>query len=272
MLGKLLKYEFKSTGRTFGAIYIIILVLSVVMGILGRGYMTGESAGAAIGNSLEQARMAAFIFIFVAYIVMIIAMAIVTFVLILERFYRNLLKGEGYLMHTLPVPTWMLVASKMISAVIWNVLGPAAIAVSLVLILLTGGIMQEAMPQMSTLMNGVRDFFALFDMGTVRFFLELLTGAISGILLLYTAMAIGGSAKQHKKTFSILAFIVIVIVITIIRVRLDSIWGISMIMSGASGEIIAGGALSWDIILNIIYSAVFFGLTTLFLQKRLNLE
>ena len=44
MLGKLLKYEFKSTGLTFGAIYIIILVLSVVMGILGRGYMTGNSA------------------------------------------------------------------------------------------------------------------------------------------------------------------------------------------------------------------------------------
>lgn len=272
MLGKLLKYEFKSTGRTFGAIYIIILVLSVVMGILGRGYMTGKSAGAVMGNSLEQARMAAFTFIFIAYIVMIFAMAIVTFVLILERFYHNLLKGEGYLMHTLPVPTWMLVASKTISAVVWNVLGLAVIVVSLILILLTGGIMQEAMPQLSTFMNSVRDFFASLDMGTVRFFLELLTSLVSGILLLYTAMAIGGSAKQHKKTFSILAFIVIVIAITIIQAGLGSIWGISMVMSGASGEILAGGALSWDIILNIIYSAVFFGLTTLFLQKRLNLE
>ena len=272
MLGKLLKYEFKSTGRTFGAIYIIILVLSVVMGILGRGYMTGNSAGAAMENGLEQARMAAFTFICVAYIVMIVAMAIVTFVMILERFYRNLLKGEGYLMHTLPVPTWMLVASKTISAVVWNVLGVAVIFVSFFLILLTGGIMQEAMPQISTFLEGFRNFFASMDVGTVRFFLELLTGVVSIILLLYTAMAIGGSAKRHKKTFSILAFIVIVIAITIIQTGIGSIWGISMITSGASGNVIAGGMLSWDIVLNIIYSVVFFGLSTLFLQKRLNLE
>lgn len=40
------------------------------------------------------------------------ALMIVTIVMVLQRFYKNLLKGEGYLMHTLPVPTWMLVAIK----------------------------------------------------------------------------------------------------------------------------------------------------------------
>ena len=36
MLGKLMKYEFKSTGRMFGVILLVILILSLMIGLLGR--------------------------------------------------------------------------------------------------------------------------------------------------------------------------------------------------------------------------------------------
>src|SRR5699024_1205776 len=127
MLGKLLKYEFKSTGRLFGVIYLLIMILSLMIGLLGRRYMT---ISVAIWNH-DGIRLAALAILIVAYFVMLVAMVVVTFVVILQRFYKNLLEGEGYLMHTLPVPTWMLVASKLIAAVIWDILGFVIIILSL---------------------------------------------------------------------------------------------------------------------------------------------
>ena len=87
-------------------------------------------------------RLAALAILIVAYFVMLVAMVVVTFVVILQRFYKNLLEGEGYLMHTLPVPTWMLVASKLIAAVIWDILGFVIIILSLAVITFTGGVLQ----------------------------------------------------------------------------------------------------------------------------------
>ncbi|MEI3280961.1 MAG: hypothetical protein V8R46_09675 [Eubacterium ramulus] len=72
------------------------------------------------------------------YGLLIVALMIVTIVMVLQRFYKNLLKGEGYLMHTLPVPTWMLVASKVISSLIWILLSIAVLFVSIFVLVLTG--------------------------------------------------------------------------------------------------------------------------------------
>ena len=52
---------------------------------------------------------------------------------ILQRFYKNLLSGEGYLMHTLPVRPWQHIASKLIAAVVWTVLSFFVVCVSCLL-------------------------------------------------------------------------------------------------------------------------------------------
>ena len=44
------------------------------------------------------------------YMLLVFVMVVVTMVMIVTRFYKNLFSQEGYLMHTLPVPAWQLVA------------------------------------------------------------------------------------------------------------------------------------------------------------------
>ena len=85
MLGKLLKYEFKSTGRMFGVIYLVILILSLMIGLLGRRYLT---MSVAIWNH-DGIRLAALAILIVAYFVMLVAMVVVTFVVILQRFLQE---------------------------------------------------------------------------------------------------------------------------------------------------------------------------------------
>ncbi len=127
MLGKLLKYELKSTSKMMGVLYLAVLVVAAVVGFIARGMIPARQ-----GNAI------AVVISGLIYGLLIVALMIVTIVMVLQRFYKNLLKGEGYLMHTLPVPTWMLVASKVISSLIWILLSIAVLFVSIFVLVLTG--------------------------------------------------------------------------------------------------------------------------------------
>ena len=88
MLGKLLKYEFKATGRLLTPLYAAILIASFVGGF---GL-----------DQLVMTELASVIFLMV-YTGLFIALFVMTLILIIQRFNHNLLKEEGYLMFTLPV-------------------------------------------------------------------------------------------------------------------------------------------------------------------------
>ena len=106
MLGKLFKYEFRAVARTLVPLYLATLVLALVNGFATR-----------FDNSFFTGLM---IFALTAFG---IAIFVVTIVLIIQRFWNNLLKDEGYLMFTLPVSPYELIASKLLSALIWIILG-----------------------------------------------------------------------------------------------------------------------------------------------------
>lgn len=118
MLGKLLKYELKSTSRIMGVLYLALLVVVAVVGFVARGTIWEATQGNAIAVVISG----------LIYTLLVMALLIITIVMVLQRFYKNLLKEEGYLMHTLPVPTWMLVASKTICSLIWILLSIAVFA------------------------------------------------------------------------------------------------------------------------------------------------
>lgn len=273
MLGKLLKYELKSTSRRLGVIYLIILVLSLVIGISGRSLFSGMFTTTFNFDDVMVFNGIPFVIILITYFIFVVALAVITLVVIVERFYKNMLMREGYLMHTLPVPTWMLVASKTISALIWDVLGGAVIILSLVIIAVSGGVWKTIMTELSYLC--ANEYFAERGINLVVWLAALLIGSVRIILTFYVSMAIGGVAKKHKKSFSILVFICIMIVMQVIT--LISRQGIVENL----GRIDNFGYAIWmfihvlllkGMVFDIVYGAVFFILTTFFLQKKLNLE
>ena len=60
-----------------------------------------------------------------------VAIAVITALTIIQRFTRNLLGREGYLMHTLPVTPAQLILSKLISSMVWLLCSILVIALSL---------------------------------------------------------------------------------------------------------------------------------------------
>ena len=91
MLGKIIKHEFKATYKT--ALTMILSVLLV--GGLVR-MMDMVSFDGTIWRIIEMI-MAVF------YLLLLIAVPVSMFVVSIARFYRTMVKDEGYLTHTLPV-------------------------------------------------------------------------------------------------------------------------------------------------------------------------
>ena len=111
MLKKLLKYEFKATSRTYGGLYLVWLLLGLLLGVSMRNMVETENPnGWQIGSVLM-----------LLYAGITIAAGVVCITTILQRFTKNLLGREGYLMHTLPVNEYQLVGSKLISSLVWVV-------------------------------------------------------------------------------------------------------------------------------------------------------
>ena len=95
MLSKLLKYEFKATGRIYGGLYLAILAAAALLGAFFR-------FPALISDF-------PFAVVTIVYLMLCVAIAVITALTIIQRFTRNLLGREGYLMHTLPVTPAQLI-------------------------------------------------------------------------------------------------------------------------------------------------------------------
>ena len=117
MLGKLLKHEFRATGRIMlpmmGAVLVLSLLANISMTVLANA-VPGSSAAEKF-NALRIL----LVLIIVLFVVGMIAMSVMTVVLMVSRFYNNLLKDEGYLMFTLPVSTHELIWAKLIVSFVW---------------------------------------------------------------------------------------------------------------------------------------------------------
>ena len=84
MLRKLLKHEFRATGRIMLPLFGILLLVSVGANFSSRGMLNSDS-------SLLRTLGTIFIMLF---IVGIFAVGIISFVLMINRFYKNLLRND----------------------------------------------------------------------------------------------------------------------------------------------------------------------------------
>ena len=103
---KLLKYEWKACARTCLPLYGVLILMSLISRML---YVIPKNASLdfmlpAIGSML--------------YMGVMMAAFVVTAVILIQRFYKNLLGSEGYLMFTLPVTVTQHLLSKTIIAVV----------------------------------------------------------------------------------------------------------------------------------------------------------
>ena len=267
MLGKLMKYEFRATAIYFLPIYVVLVLVSglrYVVSLISQKFSNGFSAFS--GFSLSA-----------IYLLLALGLAITTFIVIIIRFYKNLLGTEGYLMFTLPVSVEQNILAKLIPSVVWFfgscVLGMLTIAPAM-------GLRFHDNP--FTMFTGIR----LGDVPEILLAVLMVIGSIAGMFLFYyLCMCIGQMFNSHRFLASAGAYIVIQTVLQILGIAFIWICASSFSsqafvawLSNAfafldkipSGSLIYLFLIAANILSYGIAAALFF-IDSAILRKRLNL-
>lgn len=266
MLGKLLKYEIKATGRIFLPLYMALLVFAII------------TKFTSAFNSEQWATPA--IISMVIYITIMVGMFVMTFVMMIQRFHKNLLSDEGYLMHTLPVRPWQHITSKLLISMLWVIVSGVAAFISILIIALGKGDFTLFSSQLASLYN-----LLIKDLGASVYILgmEMIIGSLlslaSLILIVYASIAIGHLFNKHKLLASFGAFIGLNSLSQVFFSIISKIPGIdNTSISITSSKDLIGMlpfiqlALLYTIVITGLICAAYFAIANFILNKRLNLE
>ncbi len=278
MLGKLIKYEFRATRRIMLPLVAAVLLLGAMSGY--SAMMLDNDGSSAIINTLS-------VLIVVGFAFSVFAICAMSVVVMVQRFYKNLLGSEGYLMFTLPVSVDALVWAKLIVSFVWFVVTALALFIAVNLLGLVSSTLMFDEATISRLAQGTRDFISLVGAGNiigyiVEFIVLMFLLSCFSCLTFYLAMAIGQSFANHKVLFSILAYFALSILISFISGAVMQIffntglypslnaWVNSM--SGFEAVFAAVHILVLGIaVMYAVFAALLYFPTTTLLKKRLNL-
>ena len=271
MLKKLMKHEFRATGRIMLPLFAAVLIASVGANFSVRGLLETENR---ILNVFGTVLMTVFG-------VAIAAVCIVAFGLMIYRFYKNLLRDEGYVMLTLPVSLHQHIWSKLLVSIIWYA-GTAVCIVLAVMVLSIGtGFLSGIGEELPRIFADLRtDPLAAHIVPiSLEILLLVFFGVASTCMELYAAMAIGHSFPNHKLLLSAVVFLGIRFVIQLVSGVLTVVFGFSGFISSVADWVsnwpeiaIAHAVLIGLTVFSLIFSGAFYFLTVYFMGKRLNLE
>ena len=216
MLGKLIKHEFRATGRVMLPLLGAVLVLSPIVGFIIRTFDRENYGGPVqlLGGTVV-----------VLFFFAVAGICITSVVLMVRRFNSNLLQDEGYLMFTLPVSTHSLIWSKLIVSFVWFVVAAVSSAAFIAIVALTS----HAEYNLSVVILFTDDLTQLVGGWNIAaYILEALVCLFlfSCVLCLhfYAAMALGHSFSDHKTFLSVCFYVLLSIVSSWLMLMLSGLF------------------------------------------------
>jgi hypothetical protein len=223
MLGKLIKYEWKATARSFIPIYIAILLIA----LLNRGAHLIEVA------ALFNVSM----FVMVG---MFIALVAITIIVIIQRFHKNLFTDEGYLMFTLPVKATSIILSKLLISLFWGTLS-IIVAIGAIFILAAEPYMFSEMLQGIRMVFDIgREYGVSFELIFLLGFVIILADVMNQLLIVYFSLSMPQYMRKIKNK-------IIVSIITF--------FGVQMVISFIEGTVVN------SIVMKRFFEQIEFGVT-----------
>lgn len=275
MLGKLLKHEFRATGRIMLPVLGVLLILAGLANISLRGIEH-------VSNGLVAVILGIFI---AAFFIGIVAAGIIALVVMVERFYKNLLKDEGYLTFTLPVNVHGLVWSKLIVSFVWFLV--TGIVVILATSLTIANIGNMDLGEVVNTFPPIKLILAELNMlgiGTgsvvlfaVKLVLFIVVSGLCGSLFFYAALALGHCFANNKMLWSVVFFVAlgflsnVLTSVTGIVFSLNNTGGIPMDPSTADVFGMVQSVMLTGLVYELVQGALLYLATTLSLKRGLNL-
>ena len=266
MLGKLLKYEVKSTARIFLPLYASLLIFAVINNIFIR--INGENNKLVI-SIISGISIAAYVFI-------IIAIFVFTLFVMIQRFYKNLLGDEGYLMFTLPVKTGENIITKLLASMMWVIISVIVTLLSIIIISYNDNIFISILNDLSKISLEINNVFGISGyLFFAEAFIAIIMTLATSILMVYASIATGQMLNRHKLLGAFgayLAFNMIMQIIVSIIVVIASAIELNTVILMEYKNTIPHLIIIGIIFFNLTFTAIYYIITNLILSRRLNLE
>ena len=265
MLRKLMKHEFRATGRVMGPLFGLLLIAALAARF---------SVGVLLESDARFLNLLGGLFV-TAFAIAIAGVCVMSLVLMINRFRTNLLGDEGYIMFTLPASVHQQIWSKLIVSAVWFIAtGLAVVAAGFILVAQQGFWLE--------IRRGFAEIFrhltAYYAFNGTAFLFELLALIFVGCCVLclefYAAMAIGHSFANHKILCSVLSFLGLQFVMQLLSggILVGTNYDILVVALPSDGVLAMHSVMLTMIVSTAVFGAVYYVITTMFLKKRLNLE
>ena len=288
MLGKLIKHEFRATGRLMAPLFGALLLLAVFSRVTNQ----------ILQQVPNPTRVLYIVSVLLAIVYVLAGLGVMVFstVLMIKRFHQNFLTDEGYLMFTLPVGVHSLLWSKLLTAALFFLFTFAAELLALTIVIWQGGVSAGVY---NNFISGLRELGSYYTGNGIAIALEtfamLFVSLLVTCLLFYAPMSIGYSFANHKGLLSVVFYFVIQAVLQIFGV--STLAGLAddssllnhllqNVFSGGRMVIVNGvvseaphavaqffhGAMLLSLLADLVLGAILYFLTYFMLRKRRNLQ
>lgn len=271
MVKKLFKHEFIYYFRTFALFLPIVLVIGVMARVF-RFFEDFDSAlvDIAIFSSASMLVVSCFALIMLSVVVAVV------------RFYKNMYSAEGYLTFTLPVNNAQHIFVKLLTAICCQ-----AICLLTVIIAATIALSGEPLSDLAQIFStGFAEFYE--ELGLVNFIaftfdiiVIVLLSVVGNMLLYYACITVGQTAKKNRILMAVGAYFIYYVatqIISTVIVMVITVFG----MTGAFDGIVAWLdnhvtvamhlALGTSIVIYAAMAVAFWYVTQWIMTKKLNLE
>lgn len=257
MLGKLLKYEFKSTTKLMIPFVSIPILIALFYKILiSIGYVNIEFVDFTLSIMRSILEF--------SYSASIMALIVMVFVILFNRFNTGLLGKSGYLYFTLPVKISQLIFSHIISAITWIIASIISIITSSILF----GLIRIDIEQIRQMFSNI----SLSQIINIIILLFIVFGLIIDfVMTIYTSVAIGHLANKRRGllgfgAYAGIYFVKQILAITfLITMVTDAFYGSNIIYQNTYFFAIA-------LLLVILILAIYFFIMKYIFSKKLNLK
>lgn len=280
MLGKLLKYEMKASARTLIPLYIGTLVAAVVCAFIIASLVTDDGVLFSVMYGKTPRIFSAFVFLL--FFGLCVAIMVLTAMIVIQRFNKNLIGDEGYLMFTLPVTHVQLLSSKLIAGLLWVLIGAIIMCLSGVIIGSPAVLMNLDLIDWTDFWNEVQ--YLLSGWNPMPYLsstaLNGIVSIVAFILIVYLSIMVGQMEQfnKHRVAVSVVLFFLINWVFSLVETTILRIFGLDMYhsLSVASNTVRefsqAYNLVMWsDIVFTVVQCALCFAGVIWLMKKKLNL-
>lgn len=276
MLGKLIKYEWKSVYKMGCLMLFITLMVTFLGWISFQSPMWRQLSEDDYRMSFGPLDFMS-ILVLLMYVFMLVGVTYAILIYLGVHFYKTMYTDQGYLTHTLPVGKHELLASKLLVSGLWLLIVYVAVFLSgmTVICSLVGVILPKGYEWADfwrEFSEVVHEFFETFDLSYNFYFMILIINGVIGpfvtVGILFGSITLGQIFKKARALMAILCYVGVGIVNNLISSVVQSVttfstWEYSIMMYISTYS---------TLIVQLIAAVLLYFVSYQIITKRLNME